>query len=73
MSPSIAAHASSPNGAARERPRIRLVEVAKDHCVEIVLSETTLQRAGGGIATMPLGVATVRGKAVPVAIHSLTD
>jgi adenylate cyclase len=51
----------------------RLVGVAKDHCVEIVLSETTLQQAGGGIATLPLGVATVRGKAVPVAIHSLTD
>jgi adenylate cyclase len=51
----------------------RLVGVAKEHCVEVVISETTLRQAGGGVATLPLGVATVRGKAVPVAIHSLTD
>jgi class 3 adenylate cyclase len=49
----------------------RLVGVAKEHCVEIVLSEMTLQQSGGMVACKPLGVAAVRGKALPVKIHTL--
>jgi class 3 adenylate cyclase len=49
----------------------RLVGIAKEHGVEIVLSEATLERTHGCIAARPLGVATVRGKAAPVPIHTL--
>jgi adenylate cyclase len=49
----------------------RLVGVAKEHGVEIVISETTRDLAGGGVASQPLGVATVRGRATPVQIHRL--
>lgn len=49
----------------------RLVSVAKDRGVEIVMSEMTLGQTGGGVATRPLGVATVRGKTVPVPIYTL--
>lgn len=49
----------------------RLVGVAKVHGVEIVLSAMTLERIGGRLATAPLGVASVRGKATPVPIHTL--
>ena len=49
----------------------RLVGVAKEQCVEIVLSEMTLQRSGGMVGCKPLGVAAVRGKALPVTIHTL--
>jgi class 3 adenylate cyclase len=50
----------------------RLVGVAKEHCVEVVLSETTYALAGA-VTAEPLGVATVRGKSVPVAIYALGD
>ena len=41
----------------------RLVGVAKEHGVEIVVSGATLDATTGGtIATRPLGVAIVRGK-----------
>ncbi len=49
----------------------RLVGVAKEHGVEIVVSGATLQSAGGAIAAHPLGIAMVRGKAIPVEIHAL--
>ena len=49
----------------------RLVGVAKEQRVEIVLSEMTLQRSGGMVGCKPLGVAAVRGKALPVTIHTL--
>ena len=49
----------------------RLVGVAKEHNVEIVLSDATLERTAGCLATRPLGVATVRGKAIAVPIHTL--
>jgi class 3 adenylate cyclase len=51
----------------------RLVGVAKEHGVEIVLSEMTLECAGGKPATRPLGVGTVRGKVMPVMVHTLED
>jgi len=50
----------------------RLVGIAKEHDVEIVLSQATLERAGACLATRPLGVATVRGKAEAVPIHTLS-
>lgn len=49
----------------------RLVGVAKEHGVEIVLSDMTLARTGGAILAQPLGITNVRGKAVPVQIHTL--
>lgn len=48
----------------------RLVGIAKEHGVEVVMSETTLERTQGCIASRPLGVATVRGRAAPVHIHT---
>ncbi|TJW58261.1 MAG: adenylate/guanylate cyclase domain-containing protein, partial [Mesorhizobium sp.] len=49
----------------------RLVGVAKEHGVEIVLSDMTLAQTSGQIAAHPLGITNVRGKAVPVLIHTL--
>ncbi|MEQ1953995.1 adenylate/guanylate cyclase domain-containing protein [Mesorhizobium sp. CN2-181] len=49
----------------------RLVGVAKEHGVEIVISGATLQAAAGTVASRPLGITMVRGKAVPVEIHAL--
>jgi adenylate cyclase len=49
----------------------RLVGIAKEHDVEIVLSEATLEQTHACLATRPLGVATVRGRATPVPIHTL--
>ena len=51
----------------------RLVGVAKEQGVEIVMSEATLAQTRGTIATRPLGVATVRGKTAPVPIHTLAS
>ena len=51
----------------------RLVGVAKEHGVEIAMSDMTLQRTNGLVVTRSLGMATVRGKSVPVAIHTLLD
>ena len=51
----------------------RLVGVAKEHGVEVVLSDMTLERTGGRVATRPLGIAMVRGKAMAVPIHTLTS
>ena len=42
----------------------------QEHGVEVVMSETTLERTQGCIASRPLGVATVRGRAAPVHIHT---
>ncbi|WP_353643105.1 adenylate/guanylate cyclase domain-containing protein [Mesorhizobium sp. WSM2239] len=49
----------------------RLVGVAKEHGAEIVLSDMTVAQAGEGLPLRPLGVANVRGKAVPVLVHTL--
>ncbi|MFI0844397.1 adenylate/guanylate cyclase domain-containing protein [Mesorhizobium sp. IMUNJ 23232] len=49
----------------------RLVGVAKEHGVEIVVSGATLRAAAGVAASCPLGITMVRGKAVPVEIHAL--
>lgn len=49
----------------------RLVGVAKEQGVEIVLSDATLVQTGGRVASRPLGTTTVRGKASPVTIHTL--
>jgi class 3 adenylate cyclase len=48
----------------------RLVGIAKEHGVELVMSDRTVAQLDGCIATQPLGVATVRGRAAPVAIHT---
>ncbi|MEC9342399.1 MAG: adenylate/guanylate cyclase domain-containing protein, partial [Pseudomonadota bacterium] len=48
----------------------RLVGVAKEHGVEIVISDMTRQ-AGIRDRAHPLGTATVRGRAASVAIHTL--
>ena len=49
----------------------RLVGTAKEHYVEIVLSEMTLEQTAGRLATRPLGIAMVRGKTIAVPIHTL--
>jgi adenylate cyclase len=51
----------------------RLVGVAKEKGVEIVVSEMTVSRTGGKLPTRPLGRAIVRGKSVAVDLHTLTD
>jgi len=48
----------------------RLVGVAKDHGVEIVMSKMTLDETRGDVATRLLGVATVRGKTTAVPIYT---
>ncbi|EHK53383.1 adenylate/guanylate cyclase domain-containing protein [Allomesorhizobium alhagi] len=50
----------------------RLVGVAKEYGVEIVLSDMTVAHAGGRLLSRPLGVANLRGKAVPVTVHTLS-
>jgi adenylate cyclase len=49
----------------------RLVGVAKEHGVEIVVSGSTLDATAGAVASRPLGVSMVRGKATSVEIHAL--
>ncbi|WEX74086.1 adenylate/guanylate cyclase domain-containing protein [Sinorhizobium numidicum] len=49
----------------------RLVGVAKEHGVEIVLGEATARGFGAIPLIRSLGLATVRGKAKPVAIHTI--
>ena len=49
----------------------RLVGVAKEHGVEIVLSGETFLRTRGDIAARALGEAVVRGKAKPVEIFTI--
>ncbi|MBP2233946.1 class 3 adenylate cyclase/HAMP domain-containing protein [Sinorhizobium kostiense] len=49
----------------------RLVNVAKESGVEIVLSDATMRELGGKPQTRSLGLATVRGKARPVGVHTI--
>ncbi|WEX90653.1 adenylate/guanylate cyclase domain-containing protein [Sinorhizobium garamanticum] len=49
----------------------RLVNVAKERGVEIVLSDATMRELGAEPITRPLGLATVRGKARPVGVHTI--
>ncbi len=49
----------------------RLVGVAKEHGVEIVLSDATMRQLGAKSLTRPLGLAAVRGKAKPVGVHTI--
>ncbi|PDT37529.1 MULTISPECIES: adenylate/guanylate cyclase domain-containing protein [Sinorhizobium] len=49
----------------------RLVGVAKEHGVEIVLSDATVQASDAFAHTTSLGLATVRGKAEPVAVYTI--
>jgi class 3 adenylate cyclase len=49
----------------------RLVGVAKDKGVEIVLSDETLQKTRGLLHTRTLGSVSIRGKAVPVGVHTI--
>lgn len=51
----------------------RLVGVAKEHGVEIVLSGETLARTGGCLATRPLGETAIRGKAKPVQVFTIDE
>jgi class 3 adenylate cyclase len=51
----------------------RLVGIAKEHGVEIVVSGMTVSHADGTLPTRPLGRATVRGKSMAVDIHTLVD
>jgi adenylate cyclase len=51
----------------------RLVGVAKEHGVEIVVSDMTVSRTDGTLPTRPLGRAMVRGKSMAVEIHTLVD
>ena len=51
----------------------RLVGVAKEHGVEIVVSDMTVQRTDGALPTLDLGKALVRGKSEAVGIHTLLD
>ncbi|MGK9204398.1 adenylate/guanylate cyclase domain-containing protein [Sinorhizobium meliloti] len=49
----------------------RLVNVAKERGVEIVLSDVTMREIEAGPVTRPLGLAAVRGKAKPVGVHTI--
>lgn len=49
----------------------RLVGVAKEHGVEIAVSETTLAAAGGSRSSRSLGIARVRGKTAPIEVHAI--
>lgn len=49
----------------------RLVGVAKEHGVEIALSDATMRQLGAILQTRSLGLATVRGKARPVGVHTI--
>jgi adenylate cyclase len=51
----------------------RLVGVAKEHGVEIVVSDMTVLHTDGTLPTRPLGRAMVRGKSMAVDIHTLID
>ncbi|MEP9389839.1 adenylate/guanylate cyclase domain-containing protein [Mesorhizobium sp. KR9-304] len=51
----------------------RLVGVAKERGVEIVVSDMTVQRTDGALPTLDLGKALVRGKSEAVGIHTLLD
>ncbi|RVJ06834.1 adenylate/guanylate cyclase domain-containing protein [Sinorhizobium meliloti] len=49
----------------------RLVNVAKEGGVEIVLSDATMHELGAEPITRPLGLATVRGMARPVGVYTI--
>jgi class 3 adenylate cyclase len=49
----------------------RLVGVAKENDVEIVLSQTTMEKVGDRLSARPLGTALIRGKALPVKIYTI--
>ena len=49
----------------------RLVGVAKEHGVEIVVSGATLHATSSAVSSRPLGVSRVRGKTKSVEIHTL--
>jgi len=49
----------------------RLVNVAKERGVEIVLSDATMREIGAEPMTRPLGLAVVRGKASPIGVHTI--
>lgn len=49
----------------------RLVSIAKERGVEIVLSDATMRELGAEPTTRPLGLAIVRGKAQPVGVHTI--
>ncbi|SCW60736.1 Adenylate cyclase, class 3 [Rhizobium mongolense subsp. loessense] len=51
----------------------RLVGVAKEHGVEIVLSGETLARTDGKLRTRSLGETPIRGRSKPVAIFTIND
>jgi adenylate cyclase len=51
----------------------RLVGVAKEHGVEIVVSDMTVSQTDGTLPTRPLGRTMVRGKSMAVDIHTLVD
>lgn len=49
----------------------RLVGIAKEQGVEIVLSDETLVKTRGHLATRALGGVSVRGKTAPVDVHTI--
>ncbi|PDS61974.1 adenylate/guanylate cyclase domain-containing protein [Rhizobium anhuiense] len=49
----------------------RLVGVAKENGVEIVLSDMTLEKTNGELTTRSLGSAMIRGKALPVPVYTI--
>ncbi|MDK1491152.1 adenylate/guanylate cyclase domain-containing protein [Sinorhizobium sp. 7-81] len=49
----------------------RLVSIAKERGVEIVLSDATMRELGAEPTTRPLGLAIVRGKALPLGVHTI--
>lgn len=49
----------------------RLVGIAKEHGVEIVVSDATYAATNRTLHGRPLGVAMVRGRSAPVTIHAL--
>ena len=49
----------------------RLESLNKEQKTKLLLSEATREMLGGGVATVQLGAVPVRGKAVPIAIHTV--
>jgi adenylate cyclase len=49
----------------------RLVSVAKDNGLEIVLSEMTLEKTSGRLPARSLGTANIRGKTLPVPVYTV--
>jgi adenylate cyclase len=51
----------------------RLESLTKELGADVIVSDSTARHLGDGIAVTPLGQATVKGKAEPLEIFTVTD